>query len=157
MTNPVHVACVTFVPELVRRLRECEDDDDCSLCGPAADEIMRLRERLEIGYAFDSKGERIACEETEAYDGIVCRDATIKLQDEMLAELRKGISEASPSWIRCDARMPEDAQDVLLVDYRGNQCVGSWLFREGRWSWAVPAGALYVEPSHWMALPEAPK
>lgn len=89
MSDPV------FTPPLVTELRDgaampgAWDWADTML--EAAAEIMRLRERLEIGYAFDAEGNRIASEHVEHYDGIVCRDETIKGLDEQLKECRDAI------------------------------------------------------------------
>lgn len=59
--------------------------------GPYLEIITDLCQRLEIGYAFDVNGKPIECE-NDAYDGIVCRDATIKLLEERIDELKQDIS-----------------------------------------------------------------
>ena len=84
----------TYIPTLVSDLRQfadesrsiggCERADE--LATAAAAEIMRLRERLEIGYAFDGDGKRIASD--HEIDGIYCRDSTLKLLDERLREIK---------------------------------------------------------------------
>lgn len=64
----------------------------------AAAEIMRLRERLEIGFAYDLDGNRVACD-IEPYDGIYCRDATIKLLEDRIAELKPKPTRRWKFWI----------------------------------------------------------
>lgn len=88
----------TYTPDLVKRLRQRAsglvspvDWNGIDMASEAADEIMRLRERLEIGYAFVD-GVRVPCE-NDAYDGIACRDETIKLQDERIAKLKSDFSD----------------------------------------------------------------
>lgn len=57
----------------------------------AADEIDRLRERLECNHVFqliDGKMTRVESDLAEEYDGIACRDETIRLQDRTVADLR---------------------------------------------------------------------
>lgn len=54
-------------------------------------EIMRLRERLEMDFAWqlvDGKMTRVEVEPGSIPDGIDCRDETIRQQDRLIAELR---------------------------------------------------------------------
>ena len=53
-------------------------------------QIAQLRERLEIGFAFDGDGNRISVGD-DMPDGIECRDETIRLQDEENARLRRKV------------------------------------------------------------------
>lgn len=48
-----------------------------------------LRARLEMDFAYDGDGNRIAVEPGSIPDGIECRDATIKLLDERVERLTK--------------------------------------------------------------------
>ncbi len=54
--------------------------------GADAAEIGRLRERLEMGWGTDGNGNRVPI--PDEYDGIYCRDETIRLQDEQIDRLR---------------------------------------------------------------------
>lgn len=60
-------------------------------------EIKRLRDRLEIGYVWkdDGNGNWIKVEDddgfTETYDGIACRDETIKILDQNVSTLREKV------------------------------------------------------------------
>jgi len=56
-----------------------------------------LRERLEIGFAYDRDGKRVSLPEEkagQAFDGIFCRDETIRLQDEAVAQLKSRLQVA---------------------------------------------------------------
>src|SRR3990167_8445492 len=56
--------------------------------------IKELEERLEIGFAYGPDGNRVAVQKTGIPDGIFCRDETIRLQDEAIAELRQQLTRA---------------------------------------------------------------
>lgn len=58
-------------------------------------EIDRLRERLEIVHVFNSAGEMVPhpTGKIGSFDGISCRDETIRLQDKSIKELRDRITE----------------------------------------------------------------
>ena len=58
----------------------------CARLEAMTQQIAKLEERLEIGYAFDTMGIRVA-DSTMSLDGIECRNETIRLQDEALADL----------------------------------------------------------------------
>lgn len=58
-------------------------------CRKAEAEIARLRERLEVTYAYDLSGKRIDVLAGSIPDGIACRDETIKMQDAKIARLRE--------------------------------------------------------------------
>jgi len=51
-------------------------------------ENTRLRERLEMGYAYTLDGEKVECEISESTDGIACRDATIKLLEREIKKIK---------------------------------------------------------------------
>lgn len=57
------------------------------LLNEAADEIERLRTRLEMGWGYDTKGNRVPM--ADCYDGIYCRDETIKLLEDHIKDLKK--------------------------------------------------------------------
>lgn len=54
--------------------------------------IAELEERLEMGFGFDSDGNRVVIPK-DSLDGICCRDATIAGQDERIRELRQQLAE----------------------------------------------------------------
>lgn len=53
----------------------------------AADEIEKLRSRLEIDFIYDGEGNKVKAPNGTP-DGIECRNETIKLQDEAIEKLR---------------------------------------------------------------------
>jgi hypothetical protein len=62
--------------------------------GEAADEIERLRSRLEMTDAWqmiDGKMRRVPVELGSIPDGIDCRNETIRQQDELIANLRRRV------------------------------------------------------------------
>lgn len=76
-----------------RSVQEGQPDRLADLLDEAASEIARLRERLEIGYAFDSNGNCVEIDPNAHPDGIECRDATIRIQDQLIDRLRAQIVE----------------------------------------------------------------
>lgn len=52
-------------------------------------EVTRLKNRLEINYVYDSDENKVPFpDDMHPYDGIECRDTTIKGQDRVIADLR---------------------------------------------------------------------
>lgn len=71
-----------------RSVQEGQPDRLADLLDEAAAEILRLRERLEIGYVFDSNGNRVEIDPDTHPDGIECRDTTIRMLDKLIDQLR---------------------------------------------------------------------
>lgn len=71
-----------------RSVQEGAPDRLANLLDEAANEIAQLRERLEIGYAFDSDGNRVEIDPDSHPDGIECRDTTIEMQDQLIDRLQ---------------------------------------------------------------------
>ena len=62
-----------------------------------ADELARLRERLEMAHAWrmiDGEMTKVPVEPGSIPDGIECRDETIRLQDELIAKLSNSTIQA---------------------------------------------------------------
>ena len=74
----------------------------------AAASIARLHERLEDNYAFNDKGERVPMEPSESTDGIACRDATIRLLDGNIVNLKAQLAAVTAE--RDEAREREAKQ-----------------------------------------------
>lgn len=107
----------TFTPDIVLDLRSLEEAIPNRTCGEAADEIMRLRERLEIGYAFNVAGERVACED-DHYDGIACRDETIKLLERALSEGVRVPEKPTTAMLRPFMGCPDDELEIAYAAMR---------------------------------------
>ncbi|EMZ6789122.1 TPA: DUF550 domain-containing protein [Escherichia coli] len=68
-----------------------------------------------------------------------------------------GNSPGTPdSWISCSERMPDDGQEVIVMDVNRNRVQSGIVYAYGRF---VDFNEEYYEvhnPSHWMPLPEPP-
>ncbi len=66
-------------------------------------ENKRLRERLEMGYAYTLDGKKVECKTSESTDGVASRDATIELLER---EIKKVKAQADAlcdalEWVDC--------------------------------------------------------
>lgn len=84
-------------------------------CRKAEAEIARLRERLEVTFAYDLSGKRIEVLAGSIPDGIACRDETIKMQDAEIARLR----EAALAAQNAAPQSPADLASVPSKRVRG--------------------------------------
>ncbi len=60
-------------------------------------------------------------------------------------------------WIKCSDRMPDERQEVIVMDAERNEVQSGMIYHDGRF---VDFNEEYYEvenPSHWMPLPAAPE
>jgi chromosome segregation ATPase len=101
-----HAALRTRLAACERELKDTELDlEQCPECGEghrcgtqqqlatAQARVTELEERLEIGFGYNQRGERVAVPKNGP-DGIECRDVTIRCQDEHIADLQAQLQQA---------------------------------------------------------------
>ncbi len=70
-----------------------------------------------------------------------------------------GAEWATPRWIKCSERVPEESGKYLVIRFNGDN--GSnlgWKAEFGGWNINSEGGrSTELFPTHWMPLPEAPK
>ncbi|WP_326902160.1 DUF551 domain-containing protein [Kosakonia cowanii] len=88
-------------------------------------------------------------------------DAARRVEDEGYDAMHKAMLAAAPAtpngWIKCSERMPDERQEVIVMDADRNEVQSGMIYYDGRF---VDFNEEYYEvenPSHWMPLPAAPE
>lgn len=93
----------------------------------------------------------------ERDDGDICtldrKQCDCKCTSGSIAELLYERGYRKSEWISVDERLPDNRKFVIACDKYGN--VGEAYYRGGRFEWIDDEE--WVEATHWMPLPEAPK
>ena len=105
------------------------------------EEVSRLEARLEV-------------DPRHSYDGIYCRDETIKLLEERIDNLRSGVK-----WRPIEDNPPLERHVMLairVVDFI-HACVGYYDSDEACWKSSETDEPLSLTPDYWMDVPPLPK
>lgn len=105
------------------------------------EEIARLEERLEI-------------DPRHSYDGIYCRDETIKLQEERIERLRSEVN-----WRPIEYNPPQDRHILLAIRVADfiHACIGYYNVEGLCWNSSETDEPLSLTPDYWMDVPPLPK
>jgi hypothetical protein len=119
--------------ELVKRLREPCQYENCILCQQAAD-------------ALEERQKKLAFEEQNA-------KAFLHTAHKLLDEL--------PCWIPVSERLPEYGATVLVYGSKGGIYTARYERARTEWGrdswWKLNSKSHICNPTHWMPLPEPPK
>ena len=150
--------------ELVKRLREPCQYENCVLCKEAADAIEELiREYDSIAASLTESVELVRklnkqIEELQKQVAYWQAQLTKSMCGETLAELEK------PRWVSVTERLPEEKPASYLCLTEGGYCKEvRWtniiygLVESDNWGWSIFDVPQFSHVTHWMPLPPAPE
>ncbi len=125
--------------ELVRRLREPCQYENCVMSQEAADAIEELQKALERSKEYETFWEKEATEALKKFQVAVA---------------------SKPRWTPVTERLPEEEVEVLISDnsFFGGPIVAVAYWERGKCEWRDDmCTSATPKPTHWMPLPEPPK